>query len=103
MKSRDCCLTLSFPSSLEDNILDHLLEHPEWAEGFSTTRIEGHGRAGIAHAAAELVRGRAARLQAQIVLNREDAHALVAHLSAALPNREIAYWVTPVMEFGRFG
>ena len=103
MKPYDCCLTLSFPSVLEDNILGRLLEHPEWAEGFSTARIEGHGRAGTAHAAAELVRGRAARLQVQIVLSREDAHALLADLREALPSAEIAYWVTPVLDFGRLG
>jgi len=102
MKPLDCCLTLSFPSSLEEPILNQLLEHPEWVEGFSTTRIEGHGQAGIAHGTAELVRGRAGRVHAQIVLNGEDAQALLAHLRAALPNPEVAYWLTPVMEFGRF-
>ena len=66
-------------------------------------RIEGHGRAGQAHGAAELVRGRSTRMQALIVLNREDADALLAHLRAALPNPEVAYWLTPVTEFGRFG
>ena len=102
MKPRDCCLTISFPKSLEENIVDHLLEHPEWVEAFSTTRMEGHGQAGIATEPAELVRGRAARVHAQIVLNREDAQALLAHLRAALPNPEVAYWLSPVLEFGRF-
>ena len=101
MKPYDCCLTLSFPNSLEEYILDQLLEHPEWVVGFSTTRIEGHGQASVAHETAELVRGRSGRVHAQIVLNREDAQALLAHLRAALPNPEVAFWLTPVMEFGR--
>ena len=41
----------------------------------------------IAHETAELVRGRSGRVYAQIVLNREDAQALVAHLRAALSSR----------------
>jgi len=102
MKPHDCCLTLSFPTALEEGILGHLLEHPEWVEGFSTIRIEGHGRMSKAHETAELVRGRSGRLYAQVVLNREDAQALVAHLRTALPSAEVAYWLTPVMEFGRF-
>ena len=102
MKPHDCCLTLSFPNALEESILGHLLEHPEWVEGFSTIHIEGHGRMSKARATAELVRGRSRRMYAQVVLNREDAQALVAHLRTALPSGEVAYWLTPVMEFGRF-
>jgi len=102
MKPHDCCLTLSFPNALEDSILGHLLDHPEWVEGFCTIHIEGHGRMSQAHEIAELVRGRSARLYAQIVLNREDAQALVSRLRTALPSAEVAYWLTPVMEFGRF-
>lgn len=102
MRPYDCCLTLSFPNALEEDVLGRLLEHPEWVDGFSTIRIEGHGRTSIARETAELVRGRSGRRYAQIVLNREDAQALVASLRAALPNPEIAYWLTPVMEFGRF-
>lgn len=102
MNTHECCLTLSFPSSLEENVLDHLLEHPEWVQGFSTMHIEGHGRMTSARQTAELVRGRARRLYAQVVLDETDAHALLADLRSALPNPEIAYWLTPVIEFGRF-
>ncbi len=102
MKPQDCCLTISFPYALEENILGHLLQHPEWVRGFSTMQIEGHGQMSKASETAELVRGRSGRRYAQIVLNREDARALVAELSAALPSREVAYWMVPVLEFGRF-
>jgi hypothetical protein len=102
MKPHDCCLTLSFPSALEESIVEFLLEHPEWVEGFCTMHIEGHGAIAKARETAELVRGRSGRRYAQIVLNREDAQALVAHLRAALPSAGVAYWLTPVIEFGRF-
>lgn len=102
MNIQDCCLTLSYPNALEEHIVGHLLDHPEWVEGFSTLHIEGHGKLSKGSAAAELVRGRAGRRYAQIVMNTDDARALVTHLRQALPSREVAYWLTPVIEFGRF-
>jgi hypothetical protein len=102
MKPYDCCLTLSFPNALEESILGYLLEHPEWVQGFSTIRVEGHGRMSKGHETAELVRGRSGRLYVQVVINREEAQALVTQLRAALPSAEVAYWLTPVIEFGRF-
>jgi hypothetical protein len=50
----------------------------------------------------EQVRGRAHRVQMKIVMNREDVATLIEHMKEDLPNREVAYWVTPVLEFGRF-
>jgi len=102
MKPRDCVLTLVFPVSLEEDLVDHLLEHPEWVTGFTNTRVEGQGQAVRLHGSAEQVRGRSRRVQVQIVMNREDAQALGAHLKEILPNPEIAYWMVPLIEFGRF-
>ncbi|MCC7547227.1 MAG: DUF3240 family protein [Burkholderiales bacterium] len=102
MKTPDCCLTLSFPHALEEHIVDHLLDHPEWVDGFSTVQIEGHGRMHEESTAAELVRGRAGRRYAQLVLEHDDARVLLDQLRADLPSDEIAYWITPVLEFGRF-
>ncbi len=102
MNHADCCLTLVFPRALEENLVDHLLGHPELATGFTTVHVEGHGAGAAFHSVVEQVRGRSHRVQMQIVLNREDARTLVEHLKAELPNREIAYWITPVLEFGRF-
>jgi hypothetical protein len=102
MKIRDCCLTLMLPKSLEETIVGHLLDHPEWVRGFSTADVSGHGAAGVAHSAGELVRGAARRVRVHIVMNREDAVALIADLRATLTNPEVAYWLTPVLEFGRF-
>jgi hypothetical protein len=102
MKIRDCCLTLMLPKSLEETIVGQLLDHPEWVRGFSTADVSGHGAAGVAHSAGELVRGATRRVRVQIVMNREEANALIEHLRATLTNPEVAYWVTPVLEFGRF-
>lgn len=102
MKNIDCCLTIVFPKNLEENLVDHLLEHPELASGFTTSYAEGHGAGAAFHSAMEQVRGRAHRVQMQIVMNREDVATLIEHMKEDLPNREVAYWVTPVLEFGRF-
>jgi len=101
MKPHDCCLTLSLPFSLEAHVVGHLLDHPEWVDGFSAIEIEGHGQIRKDTPDSELVRGRTRRRYVQIVLAMEDAKALLAHLRTALPSKEIAYWITPVLEFGR--
>lgn len=102
MKQADCCLTIVFPVSLENNIIGHLLEHPELASGFTTVEVEGHGKGSIYRSANEQVRGRARRVKMEIVMERSDARALVAHLKESLPTSEVAYWVAPIDEFGRF-
>lgn len=96
------CLTIVLPKSFEEDLVDNLLEHPEWVTGFTTTDVNGHGQNVAYHAAAEEVRGRVARVQVQVVMHPEQAPLLVAHLKQALRSTEIAYWLTPVIEFGRF-
>lgn len=102
MKTLDCVLTIVLPDSLEEEIVDHLLRHPEWTSGFTISQVEGKGVGVRLHGAREEVRGRARRAQLQSVMNIEDARALIAHLRDGLRNPQIAYWITPVMEFGRF-
>lgn len=101
MKTRDCCLTLMLPKPLEDAIVEHLLDHSEWVADFSTCDVSGHGTAGIARSVDELVRGAARRVLVQIVMNREDAVALIETLCARLANPEVVYWLTPVLALGR--
>lgn len=102
MKALDCCLTLVLPRALEEELVDHLLEHPEWAPGFVIAQVEGSGRTVPLSGVAERVRGRSARVQVQAVMNRADADALVDDLRRALPSAEVAYWIQPVLQFGRF-
>jgi hypothetical protein len=49
----------------------------------------------------EQVRGRSQRVQIVTVMNLDDARELIAHLKRKEANPEIAYWMTPVIEFGR--
>jgi hypothetical protein len=100
-KKLDCCLTLVCHKLLEERLVDHLLEHPEWVNGFSTGRIEGHSLKEHLPSMMEQVRGRSQRIEIRCVMNLQDAHALLAHLKAQEANTEIAYWITPVIEYGR--
>ena len=102
MKAANCCLTMVFPVVLEENVIDHLLEHPELASGFTTVEVEGHGQGSVYRSASEQVRGRARRVKMEIVMHFDDAQELVAHLKESLPSREVAYWIAPISEFGRF-
>ncbi len=101
MKELNCCLTLVCHKSLEERLVDHLLEHPEWVRGFSLAPIEGGSQKEKLPSMLEQVRGRSQRVQLVSVMNDDDASALIAHLKQVEPNPEIAYWITPVIEFGR--
>lgn len=100
-KTIDCCLTLVCHKSMEEMLVDCLLEHPEWVSGFNIARIEGHSHSATLTILSEQVRGRAARIEIRTLMNQEDAQLLLAHLRVTMKSREIAYWISPVMEFGR--
>ncbi|NCN89445.1 MAG: DUF3240 domain-containing protein [Gallionella sp.] len=101
MKEMNCCLTLVCHKSLEERLVDVLLSHPAWVRGFSVKRIEGGSQKEKLPSMLEQVRGRSQRAQIDSVMNLDDARLLIAHLKLNEPNHEIAYWLVPVLEFGR--
>ncbi len=103
MKEMNCCLTLVCHRSLEERLVDHLLEHPEWVLSFVVTHSEGGSRKETLPSMQEQVRGRSQRVRIDTVINLDDAHALVAHLRIEEANPEIAYWITPVMSLRKAG
>jgi hypothetical protein len=100
-KILDCCLTLVCHQSLEERMVDHLLDHPEWVSGFSVNKIDGHSQKEFLPSMLEQVRGRSQRVEIRSVMNLQDAQALIAHLKKQQANAEVAYWITPVIEYGR--
>lgn len=102
MKSKNCLLTLVFPSTIEEQIVALMLKHHELASGFTTGEVEGHGRNTKLQSMAEQVRGRARRTQMKVALDVEDARHLIGHLKQELGNADIVYWLMPVLEFGSF-
>ena len=94
-------LTLAAPRALEEDLLEQLLVHPEWASGFTLYEVEGHSQRGAHLSVQEQVRGRTDRFAVQVVIDAEHAQALLAHLKNRFPKRDVAYWISPVLEFGR--
>lgn len=100
--SRNSCLKLVLPKSLEEQVVDLLLGHPEWVGGFVTQHADGHGAPGSIASPAEQVRGRAERTVMEILVDADHARELVRHLQSELPNADIAWWLLPVLDAGSF-
>lgn len=101
-RQQNASLKLILPSALEEQVIDHLLRHPEGVGPFLAYRADGHGRPGSIASSGEQVRGRAERVVVEILLDADRAPDLVAHLKAELPNADIAWWITPVLASGDF-
>ena len=99
----DCLLTLALPRTLEEEVLDTLMAHPELAPGFTVLQGQGMGTHVELASAMEQVQGRARRVFVQVALAQARVPALIDALQEALENPKIAYWVVPLLAFGRFG
>ena len=97
----NCCLTIICHTSMEERLVDHLLEHQELVAGFSITRIAGNSRKEKLVSMTEQVRGRSQRIEISAVMNADHAYQLVEHLRAEEPNRDVTYWIQPVNKIGR--
>ncbi|TCJ15822.1 DUF3240 domain-containing protein [Parasulfuritortus cantonensis] len=94
-------LSLAAPLHLEDELVEQFLERPEWASGFTIFKAEGYSRHHESLSVAEQVRGRTQRMLVQIVLETDNAEALLEHLRQRFPKRDVAWWLEPVLDFGR--
>ena len=99
----DCLLTLVVPSALEEDLLDLLRSQPRLAPGFTLVPAQGMGAHIHLASSMEQVQGRARRVLVQVALQQAQLPTLIGALKQALPNPQIAYWVVPLLEFGRFG
>ena len=95
-------LTLVVPCALEEDTADFLLAHPEWASGFTTLAAHGHGASKHSRSTAEEVSGRIVQTQFQIVTDEVCARALIAALQTQSRTPGLAWWMSPVNDFGRF-
>ncbi|HMM72313.1 MAG TPA: DUF3240 family protein [Rhodocyclaceae bacterium] len=93
-------LTLVLPRAIEDELVDVLSGHPEWAAGLTLFHAQGHGRRDAELGARERVRGRAERSVVDLVLDQAHAEDLLALLRPRYAGADITWWCSPVMAFG---
>lgn len=94
-------LSLAAPRHLEEELVEQFLERPDWASGFTLFKAEGHSRRHENLSIQEQVRGRTERILVQIVLETDNAEALLDQLRQRFPKRDVAWWLEPVLDFGR--
>jgi len=99
--NHDCEMTLAFPLTLEEQIIDFLLDHPQWIHGFSLIDAQGMGRGAGLKSAMEKVKGRSRRRLMKILLRNEDVRPLVEALREEFHSPDMAYWIIPLLSFGR--
>ncbi|MEZ5857096.1 MAG: DUF3240 family protein [Hyphomicrobiaceae bacterium] len=96
-----CKLTLVYPIDAEDRVLELLLESQPPLGGFATWRAEGHGQDFTHASVAERVRGRVSRGMLVMVQERNRIDRLLSEIGSVAPIAHLAYWLEPVLEFGR--
>lgn len=99
----DCLLTLALPQSLEEELLDTLMTLSDRVPGFTLQHGHGLGRHIELASAMEQVQGRARRSIVQVAMQHSHVSGLLDRLRATMPSPQIAYWVTPLLAFGRLG
>lgn len=97
----DALLTLAIPVSLEDDVLNFLLQHPQWASGFSMVDADGMGQGASLLTAMEKVQGRARRILVLLAGADADLRQLVTALGREIHNRDVTWWIVPITAFGR--
>jgi hypothetical protein len=98
--TRDICLHLVLPQSLEEPVIDLLLAHPEWVGPFLTQPADGHAAPEHISSEAERVRGRAQRIKIEILMAHDATPLLLNELQAKLPGANVAWWISPVLNSG---
>ncbi len=101
MNNPDCLLTITLPSSLEEEVLDVLMIHPDLAQGFTVLKVQGMGLHVELTSAIERVQGRAQRVMVQVAMEYYKVDTLIAVLHETLNSPQIIYWAVPLLEFGK--
>ncbi|GAB6140325.1 hypothetical protein JCM14076_10540 [Methylosoma difficile] len=92
-------LTLNIPQSLEESMVDCLLQL-ESELGFSSFPVNVHHHQNRGLSIAEQVTGRQKRVRFQINVSAKDLPELVASIKADFAGSGIRYWVLPIVEHG---
>lgn len=97
----DLMLTLVVPKDVGEHVEDILLSRPDLVRGFTVSPAEGHGTLVPLIDAGELVAGHAPRRLIRTLGEEAALRSLMAVIKTALPQANLYYWLTPVVEAGR--
>ncbi len=94
-------LSMMVANEVAQAIEDLLLSRSDLVSGFSTSSANGHGSNVMLTEDAELVAGHAPRTHFRSIGEEQKLRELLAAIKSALPQANIYYWLTPVIEAGR--
>lgn len=97
----ELCLNILCPLAVEEKLLDLLLMSPN-ADVFTSAPTAAHGLAFGPLSQSEQVLGRMLAAQIQVVLSEADKEALLKIIQQQFAGVGLRYWLTPVIESGRF-
>ena len=93
-------LTLIVPVSLEEVLVDWLLENAP-AQGFCSFPVNGHSASHGGLTVAEQVSGRKRQIRFEVHAPTAEARALVEGLKKQFPDVGMHYWLAPLLDAGQ--
>jgi len=97
--SAQCLYVISIAPSLEDQLIDWLLERDD-SGGFSSSTISGHSSDPSHLTIAEKVSGKQRRLQFQVQIEFTELDRFTADLREEFAGADLHYWVVPLAASG---
>lgn len=94
-----CMLTIIIPTTLEDVVIDWMLEQSDIA-GFNSSSIYGHGSAETGMSVSERVTGKSKRVMFQTHVSESDAKNILARLKQEFARSDIHYMIRPLIAAG---
>lgn len=96
-----CKLTLVYPTTAEDAVVELLLASEPPLPGFTSWKADGHGMGFDNASPGEKVRGRVRRCVLTLIATRARTRALLEEIATKLAIPRLLYWLEPVLEVGR--
>lgn len=100
MDTRLCKLTLVYPASAQDAVMDALQAEQLGLRGFTTWRAEGHGLGFDNASTQEKLRGRVDRGVLVVVMARTQIAPTLDQVRVKVPIQHLVYWLEPVEGMG---
>ncbi len=92
-------ITLTVPPSLEESLVDWLLQSSTHA-GFTSHPVNGHSSRGEGLSQAEQVAGRKKQVRFQMHIPHEDLPRFMEQLKGDFAGAGIHYWISPLSDVG---